>query len=582
MLLARVAAALVTLASLAGSGAALAQPAARHASRDGSVVLVGASSAMDAALADAASTDAGVDAPAADAGAPDRETLEAGALAAIASAAPSLAEPVPVPLATEAPAPAPILPPPPPSATVRMHERAVLTLRVARGEQSPADRARVATRALDSVLDETGGEAAARVEAQGANAVIFVGKTPILTLGEEDAAAEGETLHVHAMAVVAHIDDAIRAERTRSHIANTVFSLSLLVFSGLMAFLLFRRVGDFATRAGEWVKANPARIPSLRLGNIEVVRPNAVRGGMTIALGLSHLLAQVAIAYGWLLIALSLFEATRGYSQRLTGFMVTPVSALLGRLGSSLPVLVVATIAAIAVGVLVRFVSLFFESVASGETTVTWLSTDLAAPTSVLVRSGIVVVALILSAPLLTGADDGAFSRVGVAALIALGLSCTPVLASAAAGIPVVFGRRLRTGEFVEVGGLAGRVLKLSLMEVTLEDALGCEVRVPHLLALVHSTRVLGRAPQVAMDVVIDPREPQARVREVLLAAAAPTCLRARVVLVSLDGDGAHYRVSGSLASAVTEGGALATAVADALVREGISLGRRGADARPA
>jgi hypothetical protein len=64
MLLARVAAALVTLASLAGSGAALAQPAARHASRDGSVVLVGASSAMDAALADAASTDAGVDAPA--------------------------------------------------------------------------------------------------------------------------------------------------------------------------------------------------------------------------------------------------------------------------------------------------------------------------------------------------------------------------------------------------------------------------------------------------------------------------------------------------------------------------------------
>ncbi len=77
------------------------------------------------------------------------------------------------------------------------------------------------------------------------------------------------------------------------------------------------------------------------------------------------------------------------------------------------------------------------------------------------------------------------------------------------------------------------------------------------------------------MDVVVDPRESQARVREVLLAAAAPTCLRAKVVLVSLDGDGAHYRVSGALASADIEDAGLATAVADPLAREGIALGRR-------
>src|SRR5262249_51149006 len=160
-------------------------------------------------------------------------------------------------------------------------------------------------------------------------------------------------------------------------------------------------------------------IPALRLRHLEVIRPNAVRGAVNIAMGLGHLFAQIAIGYTWLLFALSLFGATRGYTEKLTGFVLTPMWALLGRLGSALPVVVGARSAAGAVGVLVRFVALFFESVASKDTTVSWLPSELAAPTSVLARAGIVIVALVLAAPLLTGTDDGALSRVGVAVLIA-------------------------------------------------------------------------------------------------------------------------------------------------------------------
>jgi small-conductance mechanosensitive channel len=486
------------------------------------------------------------------------------ALALFWPAASRANEPAPATSASAAPEVAP--------APVRAHERTVETLRVSRGGKTPTERARIASQALDAVLEEHE-EVDVRVEEQASSAVIFVGKAPILSLGDEDV-AEGETLHVHAAAVASRIQDALRAERKRADIANTVFSFSLLVFSGLIAFLLFRRVGDFATKARTWVRENPARVPALRLGNIEVIRPNAVRGGVTIALGLTHLLAQIAIAYGWLLIAFSLFDATRGYTERLTGFLVSPLSALLGRLGSSLPVIVVAAIAALAVGVLVRFVALFFESVANGETALAWLPTDLAAPTSVLVRSGIVLMALVLSAPLLTGADDGALSRLGVAALVALGLSCVPVLSCAAAGIPIVFGRKIRLGDFVEIGQRSGCVRAVTLLEVTLVDDVGCELRVPHFLSLMHSTRILGRAPLVVLDVVVDAQEKQSRAREVLLAAVALDCPRARVELVSIDGDGAHYRITGSLAKTGIAEGELATTVADALAREGVALGR--------
>ena len=60
-------------------------------------------------------------------------------------------------------------------------------------------------------------------------------------------------------------------------------------------------------------------------------------------------LGQAVIAYAWLVVALSLFDATRNYTQRLTGFVVLPASQLMERLASALPLLIVAVIASLAV-----------------------------------------------------------------------------------------------------------------------------------------------------------------------------------------------------------------------------------------
>jgi small-conductance mechanosensitive channel len=462
-----------------------------------------------------------------------------------------------------------------PAADVRLHEHVVFSLKASRVDQSAQDRARAASRALENVVEDPE-KATARVEEASGTAVVFVGKTPIVSLSDADAIGAGGdvTVHVYAASVASRIDDALRTERTRSAIAEHVFSLSLLVFSALLALLLIRRVGSLSGAARTWVRVHPDRIPALKLGTIEVVRPAAVRGAVSIGLALAHRLAQFTIVYSWLIFALSRFEATRDYTDRLAGFVLVPLSALIGRLGAALPLFVVAAIAALALGVAVRFVGLFFAGVARGETHVAWLPRDLAGPTSVLVRAGIVLASIVLAAPLITGTDDGALSRAGVVALVALGLACTPVLACAAAGVPAVFGRRLRPGDFVEAGGRAGVVRDVTLLDIVLEDAVGCEVRVPQLLGLWNPTRVLGSAPLASIEIVVDARERPAIVEEALVGAAVATCDRARVDLLSLDADGACWRVS-----AVPKYGkgvaALADAVAEAIAQRGIALGRR-------
>ena len=184
-----------------------------------------------------------------------------------------------------------------------------------------------------------------------------------------------------------------------------------------------------------------------------------------------------------------------------------------------------------------------------------------------------VLVSIVLAAPLITGTDDGALSRAGVVALVAIGLACTPVLACAAAGVPAVFLRRLKPGDFVEAGGRAGVVRDVTLLELVLEDAMGCEVRIPQLLGLWHPTRVLGSAAMATIEVTVDPHERPAKVEEALVGAAVATCERARVDLVSLDADGARWRVSG-VPKHGKGAASLADAVAEAIAEQGIALGR--------
>jgi small-conductance mechanosensitive channel len=516
--------------------------------------------------------------------------LGPSAAAAQPHAAPPAAPPSATPAAAPSAAPAePSTAPAPPAsasiphalpavrpAPVSVHDRPVFDVLAARGGRSPEERAAEATKVLGHLLDDKE-EAEIHAQVEDDVAVVYGGKTPIVKLGAEDAAAAGDAkVGDTAEGVAAKIRAVLRAERQRSAIATTVFAFSLLVFSGLIAVLLVRKVAELIERLRAWLAESPRRLPALRVGGIEVVQPAAVRGGITVALSGANLVAHIGVLYAWVLIALSLFEATHDYSERLTGFVLTPISALVGRVALALPLLVIALVTVLAVGVAVRFVRLFFGSVARGETTVGWMPRDLAEPTSILVRSGIVLVTLVVAAPLMTGTDDGTLSRAGVVALVSIGLAVTPVAACAAAGVAVVFGRRLRVGDLAGVGGSEGHVRALTMLEVLLVDEDGSEIHVPHLVSLWQPTRVISPTAAVAVELRVELRVDLARVVELLREAAGTVGVRPRVLVLGLDVDGARVRVTVDPRGGADRN-ALYCALSAALqAGGGVTLGRRG------
>ena len=456
---------------------------------------------------------------------------------------------------------------------MRLGDAPVFTLLVARGNKSAEVRAREVSDALQRAF-KADKSAPLTTQSGGDVVVIRIGQIPIVQLVQEDANAAGEaSLDVYAAGITAKIRESLDAEGRRAAVAKSVFSISLLVFFGLIAFYLIRKLGEFAETGREFLDNRPDREMSIKVQKIEVVRPATLRSSAVMALSLGKWLGQAVIAYAWLVVALSLFDATRNYTQRLTGFVVMPASQLMERLASALPLLIVAALAALAVFVLVRFVGLFFASVARGETPLPWLPADLAAPTSVLLRSAIVVAALVFAGPIVTGDANGSLGRSGAVILVALGLASTPLLASGVVGVTVLFGRRLRPGEFAEMGDVIARISAINLLEVRLLDAHRVETRVPHLLSLVRPLRVLGMHPRLSIVVAVAPTAAQERVREVLSEAGRRCGRDARLDLLSFDVDGAVYRLS-ALCDSLDARQSMAEAALDDLNSAGIALGR--------
>jgi hypothetical protein len=495
----------------------------------------------------------------------------------------SVAPPAPTVVAPPEPVPAasaePVEPPPPPEPApvptypVKLSDDSVFVLRAALGGKTPEQRAREASAQLKRAYD---GEQTSDVSIvrRADTALLSVGRTFIVELSEEEAKLAGAgSLDAYAASTASAIREKLLSDHKRAAIAKSAFSFSLVIFFGLIAFYLIRKLGEFGDRGREWLEGRSDKDLSLRFQGIEFVRPAVVRGAAALALNTLKWLAQFGVAYTWLVVVLSLFESTRGYTQKLTGFVLAPLSQLMARLATALPLLVVAALAALAVFVLVRFVGLFFASVGRGETPLGWLPTDLAAPTSVLLRSGIVISALVFLAPIVTGDNDGVLGRVGVISLVALGLASTPLLASGTVGAIWLYGRRLRVGEYVELGAYRGRVSELNLLELRLTVTDRTELRVPHLLTLVRPLRLLGARPRLTLDVYVNAGSTVTEVRALLANVAGKVGADPSVEIVSADADAIRFRIAATCESLEART-AFHIAALDALSGAGITLGR--------
>jgi len=424
---------------------------------------------------------------------------------------------------------------------VALHGTTLFVLRGEGSDPSLIERAARASRALSKVTDGKG-PIDVRVMPRGAQVDVLMGEELVLQLTDLDAEAAGQpSAQVLANQLASRIREGVAAERKRSAIARTVFSISLVILFGLITLFLLRKITDFAVRAQAFLDAHPDKVPAVELRSLEVLGPGAVRSIVLVSLSVGRWFGSIGLIYAWLVVSLSLFDSTRGLTRQLTGLIVTPLSGLVTRLASSLPLFGVALIVVAAVVVLSRLVSLFFASVARRETRLTWLPADLAPAASFMLNTAIVMFALVFGAPIITGDTQGPLAHAGTIALVFIGLAASPVLACIAIGLGVIFVQRLSVGSRFSYGGETGRVKSISLTHVHMRADDGSDLFVPHALSLLHATRYHGDLPDTAIELEIGRDSEPQRVIEVL---GEP--LRSSVEVLDANAGRVRYRVARS------------------------------------
>lgn len=437
---------------------------------------------------------------------------EAGDASAEATAAP------PAPTASIGPAPVVLADKP---AEVRVGDTVVLSLRAEHAGRSAPLRARSANDALHDVLDA--GDDDVRVDHAGGTAVIYVGGQQVIQLIPIDAELAGDpNLAIYADRIVARIRAALKTERTRSAVAGGIFGISLAVLFAVIAIFLLRRAWELADRAAAWLQARPEQVPALRLLSSELAGRDTVRSALALGVAFGRWIALLGLLYAWLIATFSLFESTRGVTEQLAGAVLNPLATLASRVAAAVPLLVILVFALLVLALLLRVVRLFFREVARGATVVGWLPRDLAAPIGTLAEIAVILLALVLVAPIITGNVEGAAPRIGLLGLAALALAAVPLGATAVVGLATLFGRWLAPGDWIEMGPRSGRVLRLGLLETRLRDAAGVELRIPHLARLLHPVRVHGRTPRISVSLPVERRLATPALAEHLAQALAP------------------------------------------------------------
>jgi cbb3-type cytochrome oxidase subunit 3 len=361
-------------------------------------------------------------------------------------------------------------------------------------------------------------------------------------------------------------------------VADSVFSISLALFLALVTLYLLRKSRELTRRLQSLAEAQPARMPALRVASVELLGRGSMRMAALMALSLARWVVPAVVLYAYLVVVSSLFASTRGYAERLTGWVLVPLAELVSRLASTLPVLVIVLFLALVTWMALRASQQFFESVARGEASVVWIDREIARTVGALVRVGIVVMGLVFAAPLITGNETGAFAKLGTYLLVALALASTPILASASVGAVLVLRHHVRLGDEVSIGKHRGSVQHFGLTDKVLRRGAD-SVRVPYLLALVVPLAI-HPSDCLVVELNVAASAPQALALAALERAIGEISQQGRVLLVRLDGDRAHYCItlpmgdSGELRQRVLLG------ASEALLRAG--LGPPRSDGQPA
>jgi small-conductance mechanosensitive channel len=346
-----------------------------------------------------------------------------------------------------------------------------------------AERARRIERAIKALAaDPARDPAGLRIEETPLGAVVKLGDERLMVAVDDDAELEGiESRLLLASAWVERVQRAVaeyRADRAPQALlrggalaTGATVALALALFA---AGRLRRRIDARLQHRLD------TRLHDLRIQNVPVIHARQIAAAARAALRMFWAAVWLALVFAYLEFALSRFVWTRPFAEGTIALLLDPLRRMRDGVLDSLPGLAFVAVLALVVYWVLRAGRLFFDAVESGAVKLSDFEAEWAGPTFRILRTIVVLFALVIAYPYLPGSSSDAFKGISVFIGVMLSLGAASMIGNLLAGYSMIYRRAFRVGDRIKVGDDIGDVTHIRAMVTHLRTPKNEEVIVPN------------------------------------------------------------------------------------------------------
>jgi small-conductance mechanosensitive channel len=375
-------------------------------------------------------------------------------------------------------------------APVRFWNRVIVVQRATVAGATPEERAeRAARRLAELPLNASANEIVIQplvVDNQDGVGFVFRGKF-LFFLGTADLDKEsGEKLEQASDVAMGNLAEALQA-RTAERSWPVIRSGLLQTFIGLVVLVVLCIA---AWKVQAWIvkfMRKREASTSLTLFRVDVLPHIAAA-----VYGILRLLAWVftlSLIYVWITISLRRFPYTEPWGQQAGSYVLNSLRELGSTILNELPGLLVVVLIFVATRWIVRMGNALFAQVATGRISVTWMDADVAHATQRIFSAIVWIFAIIVAYPYIPGSHTEAFKGLSVFFGLVISLGSTGIINQIMSGLFVVYSKALKTGEWVKINEMEGKVSDVGLLAAKIRTIEGQEVTIPNSVLVSTSTR---------------------------------------------------------------------------------------------
>lgn len=415
-------------------------------------------------------------------------------------------------------------------AALYLHNRLIVTFHAELVGDKPAERARMASLALQTALANGGRHDLKRVPL-GDSVRFDIDDQVIFYLVKDDVGGSQSAglFELASQKVDQRLALAIQeyheAKDPKQLAIATAYVIAASLVGWFLLHLLFIGRRRLTLRAHAALSRTPNTGPC---GSVLAAYADGIKTASRWVVNALAWAAALVVIDLWATFSLRQFAFTRPWGERATEWLLEVIQQFSLGILQAIPGLLTAVL----IFALARMVSkagaLLLDKVEKGEFQLNWLDRDTAEPTRRLGALVIWLFALAIAYPYLPGSNSESFKGVTVLAGLMLSLGASNVVGQALAGLSLMYSRALRLGEYVKVGETEGTVVGLGMFTTRVHTGMGEEINLPNTVVFSQPIRNFSRLVQdgnfmLHTGVTIGYATPWRQVHAMLMEAATRT-----------------------------------------------------------